>query len=247
MYLFFKALAFSLSLWLPLSWAAESGWLQQPQNQHAQVQFSADQPVNGELRLLLDVKLVEGWKTYWRSPGEGGIAPAIQWQTPVEHVEWGWPAPQRFDISWLSTQGYQGSTLFPITLRLPANTQRVQGVLTLSTCSTVWVLTDFPFDLDLNQPTPTGFDHAFTRALGSLPLHSGGVEQVEAGYRAGELRISARRAGGCQPVHGPVPRCATAGQGAPGPGPRWGTAGHAGAGADRKHCHGGLGVHHRHH
>lgn len=84
MFLFFRALAFSLCLWLPISWAADSGWLQNPQNDHAQVRISSNQPENGMVRLLLDVKLNDGWKTYWRSPGEGGIAPEIKWQTPIE-------------------------------------------------------------------------------------------------------------------------------------------------------------------
>lgn len=62
MFLFFRALAFSLCLWLPISWAADSGWLQNPQNDHAQVRISSNQPENGMVRLLLDVKLNDGWK-----------------------------------------------------------------------------------------------------------------------------------------------------------------------------------------
>lgn len=198
MYLFLRALAFSLCLWLPASWAADSGWLQDPNNSHARVLMSASQPEEGAVRLLLDVRLSDGWKTYWRSPGEGGIAPEIKWQTPVDHVNWRWPTPQRFDVSGISTQGYHGDTVFPITLNVPNTATRLQGVLTLSTCSNVCVLTDFPFDLDLTQPAPQGFDHAFTRAEGTLPLTSGMVHQAQAGYIKGELRVSAEREEGWQ-------------------------------------------------
>ncbi|MEG0625115.1 MAG: protein-disulfide reductase DsbD family protein [Hafnia sp.] len=198
MFLFFRALAFSLCLWLPISWAADSGWLQNPQNDHAQVRISSNQPENGMVRLLLDVKLNDGWKTYWRSPGEGGIAPEIKWQTPIENMHWGWPTPQRFDVSGISTQGYHGDTVFPITVNVPATAQRLQGVLTLSTCSNVCVLSDFPFDLDLTQATPPEFEHAFIRAQGTLPLTEGMVNHVKAGYHSGELRVSAEREEGWQ-------------------------------------------------
>ena len=52
-------------------WAAEPGWLRSPDNDHASVRLRADTSAGGETRLLLDVKLEDGWKTYWRSPGEG--------------------------------------------------------------------------------------------------------------------------------------------------------------------------------
>lgn len=75
MYAFRQGLICLLLLWLPASWATESGWLRSPQNDHASVRLRADTSAQGETRLLIDVKLENGWKTYWRSPGEGGISP----------------------------------------------------------------------------------------------------------------------------------------------------------------------------
>jgi DsbC/DsbD-like thiol-disulfide interchange protein len=39
-------------------------------NQHASVRLRAQTESNGDTRLLLDVALEKGWKTYWRSPGK---------------------------------------------------------------------------------------------------------------------------------------------------------------------------------
>ncbi len=78
MYMVFRRLLVCLLwLWLPVSRAADSGWLRAADNQHASVRLRAQTESNGDTRLLLDVALEKGWKTYWRSPGEGGIAPAI--------------------------------------------------------------------------------------------------------------------------------------------------------------------------
>ncbi len=86
----------------------------------------------GETRLLLDVALQKGWKTYWRSPGEGGVAPAIKWHQPVEAI-WRWPVPQRFDVACITTQGYHGDVSFPITLRgdVPKDPERRTDALHL--------------------------------------------------------------------------------------------------------------------
>lgn len=78
MYMVFRRLLVCLLwLWLPVSQAADSGWLRAADNQHASVRLRAQTESNGDTRLLLDVALEKGWKTYWRSPEEGGIAPAI--------------------------------------------------------------------------------------------------------------------------------------------------------------------------
>ena len=63
MTVFRQTLLCLLLLWLPVSWAAEPGWLRSPDNDHASVRLRADTSAGGETRLLLDVKLEDGWKT----------------------------------------------------------------------------------------------------------------------------------------------------------------------------------------
>lgn len=68
MYMVFRRLLVCLLwLWLPVSQAADSGWLRAADNQHASVRLRAQTESNGDTRLLLDVALEKGWKTYWRS------------------------------------------------------------------------------------------------------------------------------------------------------------------------------------
>ncbi|MEE9648995.1 protein-disulfide reductase DsbD family protein [Enterobacter soli] len=193
---FRRLLVCLLWLWLPLSQAADTGWLRAADNQHASVRLRAQTENSGETRLLLDVALQKGWKTYWRSPGEGGIAPAITWHQPLEAL-WRWPTPERFDVAGITTQGYHGDVSFPITLRgnVP---ERLSGVLTLSTCSNVCILTDYPFSLDLTASTGGGFDYDFNRAMGTLPLSSGLTSALSARYASGKLTVTAQRDTGWQ-------------------------------------------------
>lgn len=181
-------------LWLPVSWAADSGWLRAADNDHASVRLRAQPAEAGETHLLLDVALEKGWKTYWRSPGEGGIAPSISWQTPLP-VQWYWPTPQRFDVAGIATQGYQGNVTFPLVVKgkMP---DTLSGVLTLSTCSDVCILTDYPFSLDLSGPTGSQFTYDFTKAMGTLPREDGLTSSLKAAWAPGKLTVTATRDAG---------------------------------------------------
>ena len=81
--------------------AADTGWLVSPQNDHARIRVQAEREQN-RILALLTVELQPGWKTYWRSPGEGGVAPKITWPAGVTD-DWHWPVPSRFDISGMTT------------------------------------------------------------------------------------------------------------------------------------------------
>ncbi|WP_325049077.1 cytochrome c biogenesis protein CcdA [Dongshaea marina] len=189
----FKAAWLCLLLWIPGAWATDAAWLTSPQNTHAKVKFQAQTTQAGQTRMLVSVALKNGWKTYWRSPGEGGIAPSIRWQDPNIKTRWFWPTPQRFEVAGISTQGYQGDVSFPLKLD-GVNSTKLKGTLTLPTCSNVCILTDYPIDIDLaGSPSSTTLDYNFTKAMAQRPLHSGVIEGISAGYRQGELQIVAKR------------------------------------------------------
>jgi thiol:disulfide interchange protein DsbD len=53
------------------------------------------------------------WHTYWRNPGDSGLATELQWQLPVG-VNAGnlmWPAPQKIPVGSMANYGYEGSVL----------------------------------------------------------------------------------------------------------------------------------------
>ncbi|MGE4798818.1 protein-disulfide reductase DsbD family protein [Yersinia hibernica] len=190
-----------LLLWMPALWAADSGWLVSGQNDHAKVRVRAEPSAGGKTRLLLNVQLAKGWKTYWRSPGEGGIAPTIAWSTPLDAVNWYWPVPQRFDVSGISTQGYHEQAVLPLVISGQVPTI-LSGILTLSTCSNVCILTDYPFSLDLSAAVSAEsqqqFAHDFAQAMGQVPIANALTQHIQAGFSQGEVQILAQRAEGWQ-------------------------------------------------
>jgi suppressor for copper-sensitivity B len=167
--------------------AADTGWLVSPQNDHARIRFQAERE-NNRIQGLLTVELKPGWKTYWRSPGEGGVAPKISWPEGVTD-SWSWPVPSRFDISGMTTQGYHDRVQIPITLDGVKN-DTLDGTLTLSTCSNVCLLTDYPLHLDFTQPADDGFRSEFEQAMRAVPGTSGVSTDLSAWLSGDKLVIT---------------------------------------------------------
>ncbi|MFL7887559.1 protein-disulfide reductase DsbD family protein [Enterobacter pseudoroggenkampii] len=167
--------------------AADTGWLVSPQNDHARIRFQAEREQT-HVKGLLTVELKPGWKTYWRSPGEGGVAPKISWPEGVTD-SWSWPVPSRFDISGMTTQGYHDKVTIPITLD-GAKGDTLDGTLTLSTCSNVCLLTDYPLHLDFTQPVDEGFRSAFGQAMRAVPGTSGVSKDLSAWLSGDKLAIT---------------------------------------------------------
>lgn len=178
---------------------SDTGWLSDDSNPHAKVRLRARQDDAQQIRLLLDIQLAKGWKTYWRSPGQAGVAPAIRWQGAPD-VYWYWPTPQRFTIMGISNQGYSGQVTLPLLIN--QTSAHLKGVLILSTCQDVCLLTDYPFSLiasnpSVNDQSGSNFNYDFNRAMGQVPPDNGLTDQIQAAVTPHhELHISAWRAAG---------------------------------------------------
>ena len=63
------------------------------------------------------IELDEGWKTYWRMPGDSGVPPEFTWKTSApSHVEVSFPVPTRFADASGETVGYKHQVLFPVSV-----------------------------------------------------------------------------------------------------------------------------------
>ena len=77
----------------------------------------------GVLTVALRLKPDAHWHTYWKNPGDSGLATHIDWVLP-DGFEAGaiqWPAPQRIDIGPLANYGYDGEVLLLTDIQVPRN------------------------------------------------------------------------------------------------------------------------------
>ncbi len=126
---------------------------------------TADGTYQGALRLTLK----DGWKTYWRAPGDAGIPPQFDWSRSgnVGGVEITWPAPHVFDQNGLQSIGYEDQLVLPveITPKNPAKPVRLRGEMDLGVCKDVCV----PGWLD--------FDHTLDAQAGRNPTIAAALAQ----------------------------------------------------------------------
>ena len=93
--------------------------------------------------LGLQFALDPGWKIYWRSPGDAGYPPRLDWtgSNNLATAQLAWPAPQRFSVLGFETIGYQGEMVLPIdvTLAQPGRPLGIEAVVDYLTCDEICV------------------------------------------------------------------------------------------------------------
>jgi DsbC/DsbD-like thiol-disulfide interchange protein len=114
-------------------------------------------------RGVLEIKLEPGWKTYWRNPGDGGIAPSLSSNgMPFELL---FPAPERIAEGNQTMIGYHGSVSLPFIV--PAQQDMAIDSLTafIGVCSDICVPFEAGFEIK-----PDNEDAAFVEeAFAALP------------------------------------------------------------------------------
>ena len=124
----------------------------------ASVQLVAAQIAHDGTPILagLVFRLEPGWKTYWRNPGDSGIAPTFDWgrSENIRSIELRWPAPKRFHIADETIFGYQNEVVLPLLVRAldPAKPVQLRLKLEYAVCSTLCV----PLKAELALIMPAG-------------------------------------------------------------------------------------------
>jgi DsbC/DsbD-like thiol-disulfide interchange protein len=64
----------------------------------------------------LEIVLADGWKTYWRMPGDSGVPPSFDWKGSknLSRATVRYPAPTRMPEAGGEAVGYKGTVVFPI-------------------------------------------------------------------------------------------------------------------------------------
>jgi DsbC/DsbD-like thiol-disulfide interchange protein len=142
----------------------------------------------------IEMTLAPGWHTYWRKPGDSGIAPRFDWSGSdnVADIQLLWPVPERFDLPDDLTVGYTSHIVWPVLVR-PADPSR--GVtlrlhMNYGVCLDICVPGDAHLALDL--PTQaSGADGALIRAaLQRVPAAPQAGQDVTAKLNGDTLRVT---------------------------------------------------------
>ena len=148
----------SLTTGLASARAAESNWIGDPQIGEARLVSAV--AATGDLDrvpLGIEFTLAAGWKVYWRTPGEAGLAPVIDLSASPNAALAGrisWPLPKRFDAFGFDNFGYENQVILPleVTGHVAGTPLQVIAELEALVCSDICV----PFGGRLEVTLPDG-------------------------------------------------------------------------------------------
>ncbi|MAN64258.1 MAG: hypothetical protein CMI60_20180 [Parvibaculum sp.] len=156
----------------------------------------------GRVSAALHMTLDPGWKTYWRVPGDSGLAPMFDWSGSknVQTIELLWPTPRAFDELGERFYGYKGDVLWPLRITAQDPDQAVDLSLRLDfgVCSDVCIPTSIRSSLSIppGEAGPTAHAEPIDVALTQVPVRTSdanlrGVVRLlnVKGYRA-ELEVA---------------------------------------------------------
>lgn len=160
----------------------------------------------GTYLAALRLTLPEGWKTYWRAPGEAGIPPGFSWRGSrnLGAVRFTWPAPEVFATDGIRSIGYLDQLVLPveITPKDPGKPVRLKGRMEFGVCKDVCVPADAAFDHKVDSQAAR--NPVIAAAMASRPYSAkeAGVQSascrmqpIEDGFRV-EAHIRMPSAGG---------------------------------------------------
>jgi suppressor for copper-sensitivity B len=155
---------------------------------------------NSQVNGLLEVNLKGEWKTYWRSPGEGGISPILDWSqsTNLTALQWQWPTPTFYEQLGIMTLGYKHHVIFPLQLTFNDINQPMvfSGKLTLPTCTNICVLTEYELNLPAVTLTELKTDptaqHLYQQGLANVPTQSNSTEVIKTSFDYDSQRLQVK-------------------------------------------------------
>ena len=123
-------------------WAGSSAW---GGGDFSKVRLisATDGTGSGSVPMGLHFELKKGWKIYWRSPGDAGYPPNLDWNAAknLKEAKMDWPAPERFSVLGLETMGYKQEVVYPLTLNVADPQQPLEANLAIDylVCSEICV------------------------------------------------------------------------------------------------------------
>jgi DsbC/DsbD-like thiol-disulfide interchange protein len=140
----------------------------------------------------IEIVLEPGWKTYWRTPGEG-IPPSFSWDESanLKTAEVLWPAPVRFVEAEGTSIGYKQRVVLPVLVTPEDEAKPVSLNLAVAygICKDICMPVEAALTLDMDMPAKASDREALVEALIRVP------KRQEPGAACPHRFLSAKLAG----------------------------------------------------
>ncbi|MGN8550563.1 protein-disulfide reductase DsbD domain-containing protein [Bradyrhizobium elkanii] len=143
------------------------------QDTHSAVRLLAGSRSGAVLLGGIAFQLQDGWKTYWRTPGDSGVPPRFDFSRSdnVEAVTVMWPAPRQFDDGAGGTSlGYKHQVVLPLRIvaKNPDKPLVLRADINYAVCEKLCVPVEAKAELAFASVASTE-DAALSEALNAVP------------------------------------------------------------------------------
>jgi DsbC/DsbD-like thiol-disulfide interchange protein len=140
---------------------------------HSAVRLLAGSRSGGVLLGGIAIQLQDGWKTYWRTPGDSGVPPRFDFSKSdnVEAVTVLWPAPMKFDDGAGGTSlGYKHQVVLPLRIvaKNPDKPLVLRADINYAVCEKLCVPVEAKAELAFASVASTE-DATLSEALNAVP------------------------------------------------------------------------------
>ncbi len=157
---FYKSCLAGSILWLGLlgrpAFAAAGDWVGDNRVAARLITATTGAGTAGTVDAGVEFRVAPGWHVYWRSPGDAGLPPSVDWTGSINlaTATVAWPFPTRLIVDGLQNNIYPGAVVLPVTVALSHATDAVQlqAHLAYAACGEVCV----PYLADLALHLPAG-------------------------------------------------------------------------------------------
>jgi len=131
-----------------------------------------------QIILGLQYSMEPGWKTYWKSPGDGGFPQTLIWDGSenVKDITLKWPQPKEFEILGLSSIGYENEVIFPLIIDIRDKTKITNLDISINylVCKDICIPGNARIFLELppGSANTTEFYYLVEKAISSLPVNN---------------------------------------------------------------------------
>jgi DsbC/DsbD-like thiol-disulfide interchange protein len=120
----------------------------------------------------VEIVLADGWKTYWRFPGDSGVPPVFHWSGSLNlaSVKVLYPAPSRLTDAGGDVIGYRHQVIFPVELSPLDAKKPIELKLTIEfgICKDICIPAEANMALTI-PPSAAGASDALVAALDRVP------------------------------------------------------------------------------
>ena len=174
------------------------------QSEQSKAEFVLDRTAvaPGETLLVaLQLDIIPGWHTYWRTPGDSGLPATIEWTLPQGMTAGAiqWPTPERIPYDTLMNFGYHDTVMLLTELRVDPDVQqgesKIEAVASWLVCADICIPQDAAFSVPITVGpggTATAASPAIAATRAALPQRA--AWPANARLSGGTIEVTARPA-----------------------------------------------------